>query len=68
MAPGAKQETAMLRPVLAAAALMSLSGCTVWDGIVGWFPPAEPTAGVDGVDTASWSRYGPCDSAAKNGV
>ena len=43
----------MLRPVLAAAALMSLSGCTVWDGIVGWFAPAEPTAGVDAVDTAA---------------
>ena len=58
----------MLRPVLAAAALMSLSGCTVWDGVVGWFAPAEPTAIVDTVDAAAWSRYVPWNSAAKNVV
>jgi hypothetical protein len=40
MAAGAEQETAMLRPVLVAAALMSLSGCVVWDGVVGWFAPS----------------------------
>jgi len=67
MAAGAEQETAMLRPVLVAAALMSLSGCVVWDGVVGWFAP-EPEPVADAVDTAAWARYVPWNSAAKNVV
>ena len=57
----------MIRPILTAGALMSLSGCAVWDGVVGWFsPPPKPVA--DAADTGAWQRYVPWNSAAKNVV
>ena len=57
----------MLRPLFTAAALMTLSGCAVWDGVVSWFAP-EPTPIVNAADTAAWSRYVPWNSAARNVV
>ena len=54
----------MLRPALAASALMLLSGCSV---IEGWFaPPPKPVA--DAVDAAAWAKYVPWNSAEKSVV
>lgn len=55
----------MLRPVLTAAALMTLSGCSVWES---WFGPAELTPVADAADTSAWARYVPWKSDAKNVV
>lgn len=55
----------MLRPALAASALMLLSGCSV---IEGWFSPPAPPAVADAADTAAWSKYVPWNSAANNVV
>lgn len=54
----------MLRPALAASALMLLSGCSV---IEGWFAPA-PKPVADAVDAAAWARYVPWNSAEKSVV
>ena len=58
----------MFRPILTAVALMTLSGCAVWDGVVGWFAPADPVAVANAVDTVAWLRYVPWNTAAKNVV
>lgn len=52
----------MLRPILTAAALMAMSGCS------SWFEPAEPVPVADAADTAAWAKYVPWKSDAKNVV
>lgn len=58
----------MFRPLLAAAALLTLSGCSLIDGVMGWFAPSAPKAVADAADADAWSRYVPWNHAAKNVV
>lgn len=58
----------MFRAVLAASALLMLPGCSVIDGIVGWFAPGAPVAVDNAADANAWARYVPWDSARKEVV
>lgn len=58
----------MLRSLIVAAALLSLSGCSIWEGVTGWFGPPAPKAVADAADADAWARYTPWNSAAKSVV